>query len=75
MKSLNELRPGQSATVVGYTSNSNHTRRLKSLGLVPGTTITVERFAPLGDPLQIIFRGYSLGVRSKEVACITVKPH
>ena len=75
MKSLNELLPGQSATVVGYTSNESHTKRLKSMGLVPGTTITVERLAPLGDPLQIIFRGYSLGVRRNEVACITVKPH
>lgn len=75
MKSLNELLPGQSATVVGYTSDASHTKKLKSMGLVPGTTITVERIAPLGDPLQIIFRGYSLGVRRNEVDCITVNPH
>lgn len=75
MKSLIDLRPGQSATVVCYTSNASHTKRLKSLGLVPGTKITVERHAPLGDPLKIVFRGYSLGVRRNEVDCIKVKPH
>lgn len=75
MKSLHELGSGQTATILGYTHDSEHTKRLRSLGLVPGTTITVQRVAPFGDPLQVTFRGYSLGLRRTEVDCITVRPH
>ena len=75
MKLLNEMQSGQTATVVGYNDENRHCKRLKSLGLVPGTVITVQRLAPLGDPLQVVFRGYSLGLRRTEAGCITVRPH
>ena len=73
MKSLSELAIGQTAKVVGYSAENGHAKRLKSLGLVPGTEVTVKRFAPLGDPLQIFLRGYSLGLRKSEVDCVRIE--
>ena len=75
MKSLKDLQTGEVATVVGFTNDGGHTKRLQSLGLVPGATVTIRRAAPLGDPLQVSFRGLSIGLRRTETDCITVKPH
>jgi ferrous iron transport protein A len=47
-------------------------RRLMEMGLLPGTRIHVVRVAPLGDPLELRVRGYSLSLRRAEAAQITV---
>jgi ferrous iron transport protein A len=47
--------------------------RLIRLGLIPGTTIRLERRAPLGDPVEIRFRGYSLVLRPAEAACLRLE--
>ena len=48
-------------------------RRLMELGLVPGTTVTVVRVAPLGDPLELSARGCNLSIRHAEASQIRVK--
>jgi ferrous iron transport protein A len=48
-------------------------RRLMELGLVPGTTVTVVRVAPLGDPLELTARGCNLSIRHAEARQIRVK--
>jgi ferrous iron transport protein A len=47
-------------------------RRLLELGLVPGTRISITRIAPLGDPLELRLRNYSLSIRRSEAATIEV---
>ena len=47
-------------------------RRLLELGLVPGTRISITRIAPLGDPLELRLRNYSLSIRRSEAAAIEV---
>jgi Fe2+ transport system protein FeoA len=47
-------------------------RRLLELGLVPGTRISITRVAPLGDPLELRLRNYSLSIRRSEAAAIEV---
>jgi ferrous iron transport protein A len=47
-------------------------RRLLELGLVPGTRISITRVAPLGDPLELRLRNYSLSIRRAEAAVIEV---
>jgi Fe2+ transport system protein FeoA len=49
-------------------------RRLMEMGLLPGTEVRVVRVAPLGDPLELRLRDYSLSVRRSEAAKITVRP-
>jgi ferrous iron transport protein A len=49
-------------------------RRLLELGLVPGTVVTVEKVAPLGDPLELSARGCTLSIRRSEAGAVTVEP-
>jgi ferrous iron transport protein A len=63
---LDELEIGDSARVLGYGADTEYTGRLERLGLIPGTELTIKRRAPLGDPVQISFRGYSLVLRPAE---------
>ena len=48
--------------------------RLRELGFVPGTTISVLRRGPLGDPLQLELRGYRICLRKNDLAPIHVEP-
>jgi ferrous iron transport protein A len=49
-------------------------RRLMELGLVPGTTVTVKKVAPLGDPLELSARGCTLSIRVQEARAVDVEP-
>ena len=71
---LSALEVGAQARVVGYASDSTYCARLVRLGLIPGTRLTVKRRAPLGDPVQIQFRGYSLVLRPAEAEDLLLEP-
>lgn len=47
-------------------------RRLLELGLTPGTKIEVLRVAPLGDPIEILVRGYRLSLRHEDARLVGV---
>ena len=59
---------GSLLQVLGYHQETSYTARLQRLGLVPGTHIKLVRKAPLGDPLEISLRGYSLALRPSEAS-------
>jgi ferrous iron transport protein A len=44
------------------------------MGLLPGTTCTLVRTAPLGDPLEIKVRGYHLSLRRSEARLVHIEP-
>ena len=67
---LSDLNPGDSARVAGYANDSPYAQRLLRLGLIPGTSFKVKRRAPLGDPIEIGFRGFSLALRPAEARCL-----
>jgi len=51
-------------------------RRLMEMGLVPGTEVTVQKVAPLGDPLELRARGCTLSIRVAEARDVDVqRPH
>ena len=72
MLKLENIRVGDTVKVIGYNNESTIVSRLKSIGLIPGTQFTIHRIAPLGDPIEIRVRGFSLGIRKHEVACLTL---
>jgi ferrous iron transport protein A len=72
--SLRELQPGQEAIVVKLTTGGELGRRLREMGLVPGTTVRVIGRAPLKDPVEIKLRGYNLTLRNNEADHILVEP-
>ena len=48
--------------------------RLREMGLVSGTRVTLVRTAPLGDPIEIKLRGYHLTLRKSEAEHVLVDP-
>jgi Fe2+ transport system protein FeoA len=69
---LAELTVGASATIRAYPQTGTAFTRLREMGLLPGTRITLIRIAPLGDPLEIQVRGYRLSLRKSEAALIEI---
>ncbi len=70
---LSELTLGASARVKDFPKTGAVFVRLREMGLLPGTTVTFVRAAPLGDPLEFKLRGYHLTLRREEAAQITVE--
>ncbi len=70
---LSDLAVGDHAIVVGFASRSAYVDSLLRLGLIPGTRFEVLRKAPLGDPLEIRFRGFSLALRPAEAGDLLVQ--
>jgi ferrous iron transport protein A len=70
---LSELAVGASAVVRDYPKTGSAFVRLREMGLLTGTRITLVRTAPLGDPLEIKVRGYHLTLRKTEAEHVIVE--
>jgi ferrous iron transport protein A len=70
---LSELAVGASAVVREYPKTGAAFVRLREMGLLTGTRVTLVRTAPLGDPLEIKVRGYSLTLRKSEAEHVVVE--
>ena len=63
-KTLEDLAPGQSGTILSIANKSGTVkRRLVDMGLTQGTEVKVTKIAPLGDPIEVTLRGYELTLR------------
>jgi ferrous iron transport protein A len=71
---LTELAVGASAVVRELPKNGTAYVRLREMGMLAGTRVTLVRMAPLGDPLEIKLRGYHLTLRKSEAEHILVDP-
>jgi Fe2+ transport system protein FeoA len=69
---LNEIRQGHTATVVRVGGNGILRRRLLEMGILKGTEVYVEKYAPLKDPMELIVKGYHVSLRVEEAAHIAV---
>jgi len=69
---LSELAPGQEATVLQVKAQGPIRRRLLEMGFIRGAHLKVEKLAPLGDPMELVIKGYHLSLRREEGACILV---
>lgn len=70
---LSELSVGASATVREFPKAGAVFVRLREMGLLTGTRITLVRTAPLGDPIEIKVRGYHLTLRKSEAEHVLVE--
>lgn len=71
---LRDLAVGETGRVTGIGAGSKaYRRRLLSMGLTPGTEFTVTRTAPLGDPVLLSVRGFSLSLRKDEADIVQVE--
>lgn len=72
--SLSQLPVGATATLRDFPKAGTAFLRLREMGLLAGTTLTLVRTAPLGDPIEIKVRGYHLTLRKSEADHILVEP-
>lgn len=71
---LGDVRVGGRARVAGFEQGSKvYRQRLLAMGLTPGTAFVVRRRAPMGDPVEIEVRGFSLSLRKGEAAALRVE--
>jgi ferrous iron transport protein A len=75
MKStLRDMTVGETGTVSGYAKGiSVYREKLLAMGLTRGTEITVQRIAPMGDPVEIQVRGFALSLRKDEACALIVE--
>jgi DtxR family Mn-dependent transcriptional regulator len=71
---LSALEPGDRARVVHLHAGCAVRQRLVDMGILPGVELTLVRKAPLGDPVEIRVRGFSLSLRREEAQAIEVEP-
>lgn len=72
---LDELRSGEKGILKSYNNEGNNElkRHLLGMGFVKGSEIQVEKVAPLGDPMELKIKGYSICLRKEEAKNIEVK--
>jgi len=70
---LKDLKIGKSGVVLEVGGEKVLRKRLLEMGITPRTTVTVKKAAPMGDPIEILLRGYVLSLRLADAEKITVK--
>ena len=70
---LHKLPLGQEAVITAVGGEGALRCRLLDMGLIPKTRVRVEKVAPLGDPLELRVRGYSLSLRKEDAGKIEVE--
>lgn len=70
---LNELKIGQSGIITAVGGEGALRCRLLDMGLIPHTKVTLQKKAPMGDPIEIHVRGYELTIRIEDAKNIEIQ--
>lgn len=73
MKTLKDVKVGESAVIVKLHGEGALKRRIMDMGLTKGTEVYVRKVAPLGDPMELTVRGYELSLRKSDAEQIEVQ--
>ena len=71
---LKELGVGKSGVITAVGGEGVLRCRLLDMGLIPNTKVTVQKIAPMGDPMEIRMRGYELTLRLDDATKIDILP-
>ena len=71
---LDKLPIGKPAVILTVGGEGNLRCHLLDMGLIPHTEVTVRKVAPLGDPIEICLRGYTMTLRKDDASKIEVRP-
>jgi len=69
---LDELKQGQSAIITSVGGEGSLRQHFLDMGLIPTTKVKLVKFAPLGDPMELLVRGYNLSLRLADAANIEI---
>lgn len=73
MKTLREVKIGETAKIVKLHGEGAVKRRIMDMGLTKGTDVYIRKVAPLGDPIELTVRGYELSLRKADAEMIEVE--
>lgn len=73
MKTLRDVKVGETVKVVKLHGEGAVKRRVMDMGLTKGTEVFVRKVAPLGDPVELTVRGYELSLRKADAEMIEVE--
>jgi ferrous iron transport protein A len=73
IKTLNQLRPGETGVVTRVSGSGPVKRRIIDMGVVAGSQVYVQKYAPLSDPMEIKVKNFNLSLRKSEAALIEVQ--
>ena len=73
MRTLKQVKVGQSVTVVKLHGEGPVRRRMMDMGITKGVEIYVRKMAPLGDPIEVNLRGYELSLRKSDAEMIEIR--
>ena len=71
---IDDLKIGQSGVISQVGGEGPLRLRFLDMGLIPGTRVTLEKIAPMGDPIQLQLRGYELTLRIEDAMKIEIEP-
>ncbi len=71
---LKDLKVGESAQIISVGGEGALRQHFLDMGMIPGAEVTLEKFAPMGDPMQLRVQGYELTLRLADAATINVTP-
>ena len=74
MLTLQNLKPGQSAVVTSVGGEGALRQHFLDMGVIPGARLTVTKFAPMGDPMELMIHGYELTLRLADAGKIQIRP-
>lgn len=72
-KPLSLMKPGEKGKITSISRKMRSYKKFADLGIVKGASLVLERIAPLGDPIEVKIKGYSLSFRKEEAVNIAVK--
>ena len=73
MKTLREVKIGETAKVVKLHGEGPVKRRIMDMGITRGTQVYVRKVAPLGDPIEVTVRNYELSIRKADAEMIEIE--
>ena len=73
MKTLRDVKIGETVTVVKLHGEGAVKRRIMDMGITKGALVYVRKVAPLGDPIEVAVRNYELSLRKADAEMIEVE--
>ena len=73
MKTLKEVKIGQTVKVVKLNGEGAMKRRIMDMGITKGVEVFLRKVAPLGDPIEVTVRGYELSLRKADAEMIEIE--
>ena len=70
--SMRQMKDNQSATITAVKANGEMGRRIRDMGVIPGTKIKIQGRAPVKDPVALRVMGFTLTLRNSEADIIEV---